>query len=1038
MKSNFTAIFSLIIMMLVGIALLPLVDIGSQPRERQGKTLNISFSWPNGAAHVIEQNVTSRIEGIVSAVKGVAEVSSESRYGSGSITIELKPGVNPSVVKFEIASMLKQLRQKFPKEVSYPTLSGGDVVTGEKKANEQKLLLTYLIGSEMPVRKLKELIKMCVESVLMKNEDILRVELIGGTDQYLDIIYDPQKLQSAGVTAYDIEEGIKSFIGRDDIVGDVLYKSNKGKQRICLSLTTEAFEKSLEQMPIVALKNSDGTNQKTVYLNDLASYEYKNREPNNFFRVNGLETVYLNVYVSARSNMIKLSEELRNKIETLEPELPKGVNLELAFDGAEKEQGQLYRLITRSITSILILLLFVWLVSRSLKYLAIVTITLIADVLISVMAYNFFDIRLHIFSLAGITVSLGFVIDASIVMIDYYSYYRDRKVFLSILAALLTTIGSLVLIYFMPDYIQRDLSDFAWIVIINLCSALLVSFLFIPALVEEFHYFKSEEVSRVRYRKGIVRFSRFYSNYILFTQKRKWIYIMLLVLAFGLPTYLIPSDNSSVARWKESLTHWLGGTMNLFAESLDTNTYKREEPEMQLNIRARMPQGGTAADLNEKVKILEDFLRKEDGIRRWETTVSSWGAYIAVFFTKEALATSAPYMIENRVIGKVIGIGGAEWSTYGVSQRGFSNSLSLQYRSNSIEIAGYNYDQLNRYAEEIECTLHKNPRVVDVVIETPGYENQEDEYYAVYNMEKVAILEIDLRVLHNAVKEFVSSRNIGLFDDGNIKAEMQLTSSRINDMDMWKLLNSYIRINNQSIMLGDVMQIKKREAKNIIPRKNQEYVLRVAFNILGSYSYIDKYLKEITEEINGQLPPGYRCVNATYGSYEDTGSQYWLLLIVVTIIFFICSILFESLRQPFVIISLIPTSMIGTFLTFFFSKVPFGTGGFASMVLLCGLVVNAGIYILSEYDNIRERKRMEIGRKIHVLLYVKAYNHKIIPILLTILSTILGLLPFFWDNAEDKFWFSFAVGTTGGLLFSIIALVLFMPIFLNMNKINKK
>lgn len=212
----------------------------------------------------------------------------------------------------------------------------------------------------------------------------------------------------------------------------------------------------------------------------------------------------------------------------------------------------------------------------------------------------------------------------------------------------------------------------------------------------------------------------------------------------------------------------------------------------------------------------------------------------------------------------------------------------------------------------------------------------------------------------------------------------------------------------------------------------------MAFNILGSYTYIDKYLKEITKEINGLLPPGYRCVNATYGSYEDTGRQYWLLLIVVAIIFFICAILFESLRRPFVIISLIPTSMIGTFLSFFFSKVPFGTGGFASMVLLCGLVVNAGIYILSEYDNIRERKRMVIGRKIHVQLYVKAYNHKIIPILLTILSTILGLLPFFWDNTEDKFWFSFAVGTTGGLLFSIIALVLFMPIFLNMNKINKK
>ena len=1025
----------MMILMLIGAALLPLVDIGSQPRERQGKTLYISFSWPNAAAHVVEQNVTSRIEGAVAVVKGVAEITSESRYGEGSITVELKPGVNPSAAKFEIASMLKQLRRKFPIEVSYPTLSGGDVVTGEKGENEQKLLLTYLVNSDMSPRQLKDWTKRRIETELLKNEDIRRVEVVGGTDKYLDILYDPQKLQNAGITARDIEDGIRAFIGREDIIGDVLYRSNKGRQRISLLLSTEAFERSLEEMPVAVLRNDDGTNGKIVYLNDLATYEYREREPDNFYRVNGLETIYLNIYVSARSNMIRLSEQLRDKIERLKADMPKGVNLELSYDGAEKEQGQLYRLVTRSAMSLLILLLFVWMVSRSLKYLAIVAITLVADILISVLAYYILDIRLHIFSLAGITVSLGLVIDAAIVMIDHYSYYKDRKVFFSILAALLTTIGSLSLIYFMPDYIQRDLTDFAWIVIVNLCTALLVALLFVPALVEEFHYFKKNERKDIGNRRIIVRFSRIYSAYIRFTQKRKWIYITVLVLVFGLPVYLLPSDNDIIARWKEPLSKWLGGTMTLFAECLKSNTYGREEPEMQLHIRAQMPQGGTAAELNEKVRILEDHLRMEEGIRRWETNVSTWGAGITVSFTKEALGTSVPYMIENRVIGKVIGIGGAEWSTYGVSQRGFSNSLNLQYRSNRLEIAGYNYDRLFRYAEEIEKTLRRNPRVVDIVIETPGHEHQEDEYYVVYDREKIKLLDIDIRALHNAVKEFVSTRNIGLFDDGLLKTEMQLTSSRINDLDLWKLTNSYIRAEGRSIMLGNIMRIDRREAKNVIPRKNQEYILRVAFNVLGSYTYTYKYIKEVAEEVNGRLPAGYRCLNTTHGYYEDTGEQYWLLLIVVTIIFFLCAILFESLSRPLVITLLIPTSMIGTFLTFYFSGVPFGTGGFASMVLLCGLAVNAGIYILTEYDNIKERRIPAIGKVCLVEIYVKAYNHKIIPVFLTVLSTVVGLVPFLWDETEEKFWFSFAVGTIGGMTFSIVALILFMPIFLNFNKV---
>ena len=149
----------------------------------------------------------------------------------------------------------------------------------------------------------------------------------------------------------------------------------------------------------------------------------------------------------------------------------------------------------------------------------------------------------------------------------------------------------------------------------------------------------------------------------------------------------------------------------------------------------------------------------------------------------------------------------------------------------------------------------------------------------------------------------------------------------------------------------------------------------------------------------------------------------------MVIIYFLCAILFESLRQPLVIITLIPVSFIGTFLTFYFSGVKFGTGGFASLVLLSGIVVNAGIYIINEYNNQLSARGQRSVRP--ASLYVKAYNHKIIPVFLTTLSTVLGLVPFLIDGPkEEAFWFSFAIGTSGGLLFSILALIFVMPIFM--------
>ena len=152
--------------------------------------------------------------------------------------------------------------------------------------------------------------------------------------------------------------------------------------------------------------------------------------------------------------------------------------------------------------------------------------------------------------------------------------------------------------------------------------------------------------------------------------------------------------------------------------------------------------------------------------------------------------------------------------------------------------------------------------------------------------------------------------------------------------------------------LSDFMDIERREAKNCIPKRNQEYVLRVAFNVLGSYTYTSRYIRQITDEFNAKMPVGYRCLNRTSGWYEDTGEQWWLIGLIVIIIYFVCAIFFESLRLPLVIISLIPVSFIGTFLTYWLTGVEFGTGGFASLVLLCGLTVNAGIYILAEYRHL--------------------------------------------------------------------------------------
>ena len=1053
-RTHFTALFTLAILMVIGAALIPKIDVADSPRPRQGSTLTISFSWHGTSAKVIEQNVTSRIEGLVAAVGGVEKVSSESYFGSGRIVVQLKKKADVSAVKFEIGSLLKQVRKKLPEGVSYPVVEGGDVVNEQRRKETTALLLTYQVNSSLSDEQIKDYLMRTVEPELRRHPDVRHVEITGGRSKYIEITYNPFILASYGLSASDIEKAIRSFMGRSDIIGEVLAADTNGNQeKMALYLQTGRFTKNLEEMPIGTV---DG---KTVFLNDLATYEYKDRQPGSYYRVNGLGTIYLNIHVDAESNVIKTSSALRAKMDEIGRGLKDGVYLTLTYDKAQEKESELHKLVWRSLMSLVILFLFLWLVRRDWRYLFIMLTTLTANLLAAVIAYWMFDVRLHIYSLAGITVSLGLIIDSSVVMVDHYGYYRNRRMFLAILAALLTTIGSLVVVFWLPDYLQHDLRDFALIVIINLSVALAVAYFFVPALIESLHY-ESRQKGHIRHERFLLWWKRSYTRYVGFVQKRRWIYIILLVMAFGIPFHLLPAKwgdsnpyswnvdgNEEEEKWyatlynstlgstffqqtcKEPLSKVFGGAMRLFTESLSENTFSRDkESDIQLHIRAQMPLGGTAAQLNEKVLILDHFLAGFKEIERFETRVERWGATVDVKFKEEFKNTSFPYLLENKVIGKVITIGGADWSTSGVSERGFSNSLNLQYRSNRIEIAGYNYDRLYRIAEDMCREMRKNSRVTDLIIETPGHERQEDEFYMEYNKERVALYGFDIPAAHRALKEILSGYDIDRYEDRNISAPIHLKSRGQEDFDLWMLKNAYLHVAGSDTRLTDFMEVQRREAKNCIPKVNQEYVLRVAFNILGSYTYSHRYIRQITEKFNAGMPVGFRCLNKSFGYYHDDGTQYWLIGLIAIIIFFICSILFESLYDAFTIVLLIPVSLIGTFLTYSFSGVEFGTGGYASMVMLAGLTVNAGIYIQHEYRSLSGAHPTLSPLK----AYVRAYNHKIIAVFLTVLSTVLGLVPFYIDGDSEPFWFSFAVGSTGGLLFSIIALVFVMPIFMRL------
>jgi multidrug efflux pump subunit AcrB len=192
-------------------------------------------------------------------------------------------------------------------------------------------------------------------------------------------------------------------------------------------------------------------------------------------------------------------------------------------------------------------------------------------------------------------------------------------------------------------------------------------------------------------------------------------------------------------------------------------------------------------------------------------------------------------------------------------------------------------------------------------------------------------------------------------------------------------------------------------------------------------------MERTIDAFNKIVPLGYKVqsdiMRYWWGNDKDS-SHYWMLFLIVVIIFFTTGILFNSLRQAFIIVFIIPISFIGVFLTFYWFDLNFDQGGFAAFILLAGLAVNANIYVLHEYNNIR----LSHPGLSPVKVYLKAWNAKIRPVFLTISSTVLGFIPFMIGKYKEAFWFPLAAGTTGGLIISLLAMFVFLPLFMGVGK----
>ena len=1029
-KRPFRVIIVFLALSIVGVAVLPGLKVNFVP-NRSSPSLLVSYHLPDSSPDIVERLATSPIENAFSRVKGVNKVYSVSRYNSGTVRLDFDKDEDMDFKKFEINAIIRNIYKKLPEKLSYPVVAQRG---GSEDDDSQNPILIYSVNGPYAPYKLQQDVEEYVSKSLSQVKDIQRVEVSGVNRLQITVAFDYAIMTRYRLSKRHITTALGSL--NKAIYAGMARTAND--QRFFLRTTGQLPD--LASIETTRIKEMEG---KPIFIKDVADVFIEEEKPNAYIRINGKNAVYVNIYAREGVNKMVLAQQTREQIAQLAAQLPEGVEMLLERDDTKYLNEEMNKIYLRTGLSILILVLFILAINRNWRYLAALFLGIVVNLCLTAIIVYALGVELHIFSIAGLTISFGLIVDNAIVMIDHLHRKRNARIFVALLAASLTTIMALLMVLLLPEKDRQNLTDFSIVVAINLGVSLLTALFFTPAIYSLF--FKRTAGRRsisIKSLRRRVHFFRAYMKSIGFVTRYRKIFTILVVLGFGLPVFKLPPQwegrewyNKTIGsdRYQEEIRpvtdKILGGALRKFVTEVYEGYSYRNPEQTRLYIRAGLPFGTTLEDANFVISTVEDYLKGVEGIDKYVTHVRSRSASVEITFKAEYGNTALPYQLKARLQARSVDLTGVSWQIFGVGRAFSVGGESAKTPNFKIRMKGYNFDELADQAELMAAKLAKRKRVQKIELnqQISWHSKVTGEYVLDFDTDRLAAAGINRGSVMQLLSDLTEPRGASLNANYQnerlpvyVKAKTSAAFSKYDLMEEALPLDTH-----RFVRIKDYATLSFEKSANQIHKEDRQYIRIVAFDYLGSHKFGNEHRQNVIDEMNAEMPVGYFAEPAQnyYFNFEKTKRQYGLLVFLMLGIYFICAVLFENLRQPFHIIFTIPVSFIGLFLIFSLFDFPFDQGGYAAFVMLGGLVVNASIFIVNDLNNNRHSKHY--NRAI-----LKAVLGKAQPILLTILSTCFGLIPFLIEGESEVFWFALAIGTIGGLIFSVVGVFLCLPVFL--------
>ncbi len=996
--------------------------------------LTVSVSWQGVSPEAVEAFVTSPIESQLAAIKGVKNIRSRSSEGSAWISLEFHPKTNIDFARIEINEKLASLKDELPFGVSPPRVSA----YVPEDLRELQGFITYTVSSNQSANYTRKYVKGNMIFPIMSINGIAEVTVRGGNEREISIIIDYNKAKNLNITNDEIANSVS---GVEEILSVGSIKT--GEKQYLVKINNEIKNvQSIENQPVKVFENG-----RIIRLKDIGKVTDDYKETTNYYRINGKETISLILSKESGSNTLQVAKEVYSKITELENNFPKGFIVVKEIDKSEAIRDELSELTENGIYSFIIIIVVLILIFRSVKHSLIIVTSIIFSLLFSFLLFYLFKIPLNILTISAFILGFGFMVDNSIVVVDYIEkHYTNqgikrltvllKNVFTPVFASTLTTIAVFIPLIFLTGELRFYFEQFAIGIVFTLFASLIVSFTIIPMLY--LRIIKQKIITKKNKNKSITE-----KVYVYLTSKMfKWrkLSLTFLILIIGLPVWLLPSrietqvvstlynfvfDSETFQEIKPYFYYAFGGSLSLFFNHISRGEVWQFGGETYIHVRLELPNGNTIERINNLTKDFEkEILAYKNDFKNLIVNVSDEeNASLRVEFTSSQSQTAFPYILKNYLTSYATRLGGLNVSVYGFGP-GFSNSGG-SFSNFSVIVKGFNYKRVRELAEKFNINISRNPRIDNVDIDKSQYYWAKDSYEVIATIDRNKISQFDIslnQVIQDIARNTKGNLSWNRFKIDNDEVAYNIKFSNYRNIKLDEIENLIIRSNSGNIFkVKDLITFTKRKVLSAITRENQQYVRYVTFDYKGPYKYGNAFVKS---SINGmQIPEGYsiekREFRFRFGEEEEI--DIWQILVMsVVLIFMITASLFESIKKPILILTAIPFAIIGTLFLFYLGDYNLDRGAYAGILLLIGLVVNNSIILVDHLSN-----KLLIANKENI---IKLSYERLRPIFTTTITTIAALVPLLLST-ESSFWKSLSLSVVGGIFLSAVIVVLYLPLF---------